>query len=471
MSVTKKISTLLLAAALFSPVAMIDNSSIIYAQEAEATAEAPAEETAEAGAEEAATKPSETDILAYSLDNVFLFIAAVLVLFMQAGFAMVESGLNAAKNTVNILFKNVMDLSVGVLLYWLVGYGIMYPGDSWMMAGWFGFGQVGTAAPLAEADIAAGALEPQVDFLFQAVFAATAATIVSGAVAGRLKFSVYLIYSAILTGIIYPISGAWKWGGGWLDGLGFHDFAGSLLVHAVGGFAGLAGAIVLGPRIGKFSASGKAQAMPGHNLAIAALGVFILWVGWYGFNPGSQLAAAGIGNTQAVMLIAVNTTLAAGLGALFAMLTTWTLFGKPELSMTLNGALAGLVGITANADCVTNVESIIIGAVAGILVVMGVRLLDALKIDDPVGAWPVHGLAGVWGGIATGIFGVDKDLGAQIIGSLAVPAWAFVTMIIIFFLLDKIIGIRVSRDEELKGLDVGEHGEEAYSGFQIFTVE
>lgn len=409
--------------------------------------------------------------LAYSLDNVFLFISAVLVLFMQAGFAMVEAGLNSAKNTVNILFKNLMDLSIGVLLYWLIGYGIMYPGDSWFFSGILGFGQVGVAAPLDTAQIAAGALEPQIDFLFQVAFAATAATIVSGAVAGRLKFSVYLIYSAVLTAFIYPISGAWKWGGGWLEAMGFHDFAGSLLVHAVGGFAGLAGAIVLGPRIGKFDTQGKAVAMPGHNLPLAALGVFILWIGWYGFNPGSQLAAAGMSNIQAVSQIAVNTTIAAAAGTFIAMLLTWIFFGKPELSMALNGALAGLVAITANADVVTNVESFIIGVVGGLLVVAGVKLLDMLKIDDPVGAWPVHGLNGIWGGIATGIFGTGKVLSVQILGSVVIALWAFATMFVVFFVLKKIMGIRVSRDEELKGLDVSEHGEEAYSGFQIFTVE
>lgn len=416
--------------------------------------------------------PALQKTIAYSIDNFFVFIAAVLVLFMQAGFALVESGLNSAKNTVNILFKNFMDLSIGVLLYWLIGYGIMYPGDLWFFGnGFLGFSHFGIAPPLGAEEVAGGALESQVDFLFQVAFAATSATIVSGAVAGRLKFSVYLVYSALLTAFIYPISGSWKWGGGWLDVLGFHDFAGSLLVHAVGGFAGLAAAIVLGPRIGKFDKAGKPLAMPGHNLPLAALGVFILWIGWYGFNPGSQLALTGIENVQAVGLIAVNTTIAAAAGALIAMVTTWVVFGKPELSMALNGALAGLVAITANADCVTNGESIIIGAVAGVLVVGGVKLLDMLKIDDPVGAWPVHGLNGLWGGIATGIFGTGKSLIVQIEGSLAIILWAFIAMFLVFFILEKTVGIRVSRDEELKGLDVSEHEEEAYSGFQIFTVK
>lgn len=435
--------------------------------------------------EEGATATASTVDLAaeigkanYSIDNLWLLVAAVLVFFMQSGFAMVEAGLNESRNTVNILFKNLMDASIGILLYFLIGYAIMYPGgvedgatiiiDKFLA---FGTGVSGGDPTQVFADATAGTLHPQVDFLFQAVFAATAATIVSGAVAGRMKFSAYLVYSAVITGLVYPISGMWKWGGGWLDVMGFHDFAGSILVHAVGGFAGLAGAIVLGPRIGKFSPEGKPQAMPGHNLPIAALGVFILWVGWYGFNPGSQLAMAGTENVHAVLLIAVNTTLAAAAGGLMAMLITWTFFGKPELTMTMNGVLAGLVGITANCDSVTNVESIIIGLVAGAVVVAGVRMLDMLKIDDPVGAFPVHGLAGVWGGLATGIFGVDKSLGAQLTGSIVVPLFSFVAMFILFYILKMVGQLRVSRDEELKGLDIGEHGEEAYKGFAIFTLD
>ena len=405
------------------------------------------------------------DINAYAIDNFFLFIAAVLVLFMQAGFAMLEAGLNSTKNTVNILFKNIMDLSAGAILYYLVGYGLMYPGAG---NGWFAFAGFGVS----EAGVtpAAGALHPQVDWLFQVAFAATAATIVSGAVAGRLKFSAYLIYSVILTGFIYPISGYWKWCGGWLDQLGFYDFAGSLVVHAVGGFAGLAGAIVLGPRIGRFGKNGNSKPMPGSNLALSALGVLILWIGWYGFNPGSQLAISGADNTNAVMLIAANTTLAAAAGTVAAMLLAWSLFKKPDLTMALNGALAGLVGITANCDSVTNIESIIIGIVAGFLVVGGIMLLEKLKIDDPVGAWPVHGLCGIWGGIATGIFGGHPII-AQVIGSLVIPIWAFFTMFLLFYALKSLNLLRVSEEEEIIGLDISEHQEEAYAGFQIFTVE
>jgi ammonium transporter, Amt family len=403
----------------------------------------------------------------YAIDNLFLFIGAVLVIFMQPGFAMVESGFNSAKNTVNILFKNVMDLCIGVLLYFLIGYGLMY-GDS-VLGGFLGWGGIGIGGTSVET-VEAGALTPQVDWLFQVAFAATAATIVSGAVAGRLKFGAYLIYSAIITGLVYPISGFWKWGGGWLDAMGFYDFAGSLLVHAVGGFAGLAGAIVLGPRIGRFSADGKPRAIPGHNLPLAALGVFILWVGWFGFNPGSQLAIVGAANTDMVMLIAANTMLAAAAGGVFAMVTTWILHKKPDLTMALNGILAGLVGITANCDSVTNGEAIVIGLVAGILVVAGVKLLDKLRIDDPVGAWPVHGLCGIWGGLAAWIFG-GHPMVAQIVGSIVVPLWSFLTMLVLFSILKAVGMLRVSEAEELRGLDIGEHGEEAYSGFQVFTTQ
>ena len=396
---------------------------------------------------------------AFAIDNFFLFICAVLVLFMQAGFSMLEAGLNASKNTVNILMKNVMDLGLGVLLYYVIGYGIMYPGD---FNGYFGFAGFGVSE--AGTDAVPGGLDPQVDWLFQVAFAATAATIVSGAVAGRMKFIGYLVYTVVLTGLIYPISGAWKWGGGFLDAMGFYDFAGSLVVHAVGGFAGLAGAIALGPRIGRFSKNGDSKALPGSNLAIATLGVFILWIGWYGFNPGSQLLISGSVNVHAVMLIAANTTLSAAAGAVAATIFAWFVFSKPDLTMAINGALAGLVGITANCDSVTNGEAIIIGLVAGILVVIGIMILDSAKIDDPVGAWPVHGLCGIWGGIATGIFG-GHPIGAQIVGSIVIPIWAFVTMYIVFMALKSANMLRVSEEDELKGLDISEHGMESYAGF------
>jgi Amt family ammonium transporter len=407
-------------------------------------------------------EPITAELAYYAIDNIVLFIAAVLVLFMQAGFAMLEAGLNSAKNTVNILFKNFMDLSVGVLLYFAIGYSLMYGAP--LVGGFLAWGGLGIASSIDPAAIGPGALHPQVDWLFQVAFAATAATIVSGAVAGRMQLRAYLVYSIFITGLVYPISGYWQWGGGWLAELGFHDFAGSLVVHAVGGFAGLAGAIVLGPRIGRFNKDGSSNAMPGHSLSLAALGVFILWIGWYGFNPGSQLAFAGSANTNAMMLIATNTTLAAAGGAVFAMIVAWFIMKRPDLGMTLNGALAGLVGITANCDAVTNISAIIIGVVAGFLVVMGTVLLDKLKIDDPVGAWPVHGLCGIWGGIATGIFG-GYAIGTQIIGSVVIAGWAFVTCLALFYVLKAIGILRVSVEEEVEGLDLSEHGAINYPEF------
>jgi Amt family ammonium transporter len=397
-----------------------------------------------------------TSEIAYALDNMMLFISAVLVLFMQAGFALVEAGFNSAKNAVNIMFKNFIDISAGVLIFWLVGYSLMY-GDA-LFGGWLAWGGLGISQTPPEPGM--GTLNPQVDWLFQVAFAATAATIVSGAVAGRMKFQAYLIYTIFITALVYPISGYWKWGGGWLNELGFHDFAGSLVVHSVGGFAGLAGAMLLGPRVGRFTKSGE-NTLPPHNYTLATLGVFILWIGWYGFNPGSQLAFVGSANTDAVVLIAVNTTLAAGAGAVAAMILSWLMMGRADLSFTLNGALAGLVGITANCDAVTNGESMLIGGIAGILVVLATQLLERLKIDDPVGAWPVHGVCGIWGGLAAGIFG-GKPLVAQIIGSLAIPIWAFVTCFVLFSILKAINVWRVAPEEEMEGLDRSEHGVSAY---------
>ena len=395
--------------------------------------------------------------LAYAVDNIVLFICAVLVLFMQAGFALVEAGFNSAKNAVNIMFKNMMDVAAGMLVFWLFGYGMMYGSD--VIPGWLAWGGFGiSSTPEAPG---AGVLNPQLDWLFQVAFAATAATIVSGAVAGRIKVSAYLIYSIFITAVIYPISGFWQWGGGWLNQMGFHDFAGSLVVHSVGGFAGLAGAMLLGPRIGRFGKNGS-SAFPPHNYTIATLGVFILWIGWYGFNPGSQLAFVGAGNTDAVMLIAVNTTLAAGAGAVVALLASWIMGGKPDLGFMLNGMLAGLVGITAGCDAVSNISSMIIGGIAAILMILATQLLERLKIDDPVGAWPVHGVCGIWAGIATGIFG-DYALGTQILGSIVIPLWSFVMAYALFFVLKQLNALRVSPEEEQQGLDLSEHGVDAYT--------
>jgi len=429
----------------------------------EAAVEAVAEAT------EAAPEYYEKAEIDYTINTLVMFLCAILVLFMQAGFAMVEVGLNAAKNACNILFKNLMDLSVGVLLFLLVGYGLMYPGGDYE-GKWFGFG-----GSFVSRDADTPALDTgwsnSADFFFQAAFAATAATIVSGAVAGRMKFTAYLIYSAILTGLIYPISGMWKWGGGALAAEGFADFAGSVVVHAVGGFAGLAGAIVLGARIGRFSKDGKSQPMLPHSMPLAALGVMILWVGWYGFNPGSQLTYSGATNAEATTYIALTTTLSGAVGAVVAMILSWASFKKPDLSMALNGALAGLVGITANCDQVSQVSAIIIGAVSGALVFAAIIALDKLKIDDPVGAFPVHGVCGIWGGLATGIFGTSIPEGLDRVGYIMVQlkatviicSWAFVTMFALFYILKSLNMLRVPAEEEIEGLDVVEHGMPAYS--------
>ena len=445
--------------------------SVAVAQEAapesvtsEAAAGDPSEGTSAPASEEEA---AEKDLgVGYALDNAFLFIAAVLVFFMQAGFAMVEAGFNAQKNAVNVLFKNAMDVCIGVLLFFVIGFGLMYPAS---YAGasptpYFGFGGVGLDGYQPADD---RSFSPEVDWLFQAVFAATAATIVSGAVAGRMKVGGYLIYSAVITAFIYPVSGYWKWGGGWLAEMGFQDFAGSAVVHGVGGFAGLAGAIVLGPRIGRF-VNGKSMPMPGHSLPIAALGVFILWFGWYGFNPGSQLAFQATGDIDATMHIAVTTTLAAAAGGLIATLLSWGIFGKPDLSMGLNGILGGLVGITACCDCMTSWMAIVVGVVSGLLIIGGVLLLDKLKIDDPVGAWPVHGLCGVWGCMAIGILpnthlaeGTTSFM-TQLIGTLAICGWSFATMLVLFTGLKAAGVLRVGAEEEQTGLDISEHGMHAY---------
>lgn len=449
-------------------------SGITYAQDdgaevaaaESATEEVVAEEPAE---EEAPAEPYTNAELDYTINSLFMFLCAVLVLFMQAGFAMVEVGFNASKNAVNIIFKNIMDLSVGICLFMLLGYGLMYPGDQ--ENAWFAWGGVwGERDSTEVAEL--GDYSNAADFLFQVAFAATAATIVSGAVAGRMKFSGYLCYSVILTGIVYPISGYWKWGEGALSDWGFADFAGSVVVHAVGGFAGLAGALVLGPRIGRFGKDGKSHPLLGHNIPMAALGVFILWVGWYGFNPGSQLTYSGSVNAEVTTYIGVTTSLSAAVGTITATLLSWVLFKKPDLSMALNGALAGLVGITANCDQVSLPSAAIIGAVSGLVVVMGIIGLDKLKIDDPVGAFPVHGLCGVWGGLATGIFGTsipEQAEGSQMAyfmiqlkSTIVICVWAFVTMLIVFFILKTVGLLRVSEQEEIEGLDMTEHGMPAY---------
>jgi Amt family ammonium transporter len=412
------------------------------------------------------------ELHALAFDMIWLILAAVLVFFMQAGFAMVETGLTRAKNASNILMKNLMDFSAGAVVFWAVGWAIMYGTSA---GGLFGTSQFF----LADADSSLFR-----DWMFQVVFAATAATIVSGAMAERTKFPAYLIYSVFISGLIYPVSGHWIWsGGGWLAGLGFHDFAGSTVVHSVGGWAALAGAIILGPRTGKYiRANGKVsvKAIPGHNMPLAALGVFILWFGWYGFNAGSTLS----GTDLSIAAVAVTTTLAASAGAIGAMSTSWIWFGKPDASMSLNGALAGLVGITAGCAVATPFGAILIGLIAGLLVVLSVEFFDkVLHVDDPVGAISVHGVCGVWGTLAVGLFANTNDiqglfyggglrqLGIQAVGVVAVLGWVLAAGLVLFYLIKVTLGLRVTETEELQGLDIGEHGSEAYSGFQIFTTQ
>jgi ammonium transporter, Amt family len=401
--------------------------------------------------------------LSISINNIWVLVATFLVMFMQPGFAMVEAGFTRSKNTANILTKNLVDFSVGSILFWFIGYTIMY-GDS--IGGFIGMPN------LFINDNGIGDYANKTDLMFQTVFAATAATIVSGAVAERTKFNAYIIFTVVITVFIYPISGHWKWGGGWLDQLGFLDFAGSTLVHSVGAWVGLAGAIVLGPRLGKY-VKGKAKAIPGHNLTFGALGVFILWFGWFGFNAGSQLGAAGNDNTLALGHIVLTTNLAAAGGAMAALFTSWIKYKRPALSLALNGALAGLVAITAGADIVSPGGALIIGLLAGIILVYSVEIFDQVfKVDDPVGAISVHGVNGAFGTIAVGLFATEGGLFygggtslliAQLIGVVAVFVWAFGLGLILFKTIKATIGLRVSKRIEEEGLDVYEHGESAYN--------
>ena len=405
---------------------------------------------------------------AFLANNLWLLIAAVLVIFMNAGFAMVEAGMCRQKNAVNILAKNLIVFAIAVSAYWLIGYSLMYGGsikDGWLFFNGLFFDPTVTADMVKE-----GALVPSVDFLFQAAFAGTAATIVSGLVAERIKFGEFVVFSLVLTAFIYPIAGAWKWNGdGWLNKLGFIDFAGSTLVHSVGAWAGLVGAILLGPRIGKF-VGGKAQAIPGHNLAIATLGCLILWIGWYGFNAGSELAM-----DAAVPYIAVTTTLAAAGGGIAATLLSQILGGKPDLTMTINGILAGLVSVTAGCDGVSMVAAWVIGFIGGVLVVFSVSFIDSLKIDDPVGAFSVHGTCGILGTLAVGLFNTDAglftghgpaQLGLQFLGVIVYAVFTIVASLIAWSVIGAIFGgIRVTEKEEIEGLDIGEHGMEAYPDF------
>lgn len=395
-----------------------------------------------------------------SVDVIWTLIAAALVFFMQAGFAMVETGFTRAKNAGNIIMKNLMDFAIGSLIFWVLGFGLMFGASQ--------AGIIGLPSFFATGDGVNAALPGPVFLIFQTVFCATAATIVSGAMAERTKFISYCLYSLAISAVVYPVSGHWIWGGGWLSQLGFHDFAGSTAVHMVGGLAALIGAKILGPRIGKYDKDGKPKAIPGHSLTLGALGVFILWFGWFGFNPGSTVSATGDDTLISMGNIFVTTNLAAAAAATVGMIVTWLRYKKPDVSMTLNAALGGLVAITAGCDAVSPAGSVAIGAIAGFVIVFGIEFIDkVLKIDDPVGAIGVHFMCGATGTILVGVFALEGGLlygggfnylGVQILGVLAVAAWVTIAMLIIFGLIKKTVGLRVSDAEEIAGLDIEEHG-------------
>ena len=392
-----------------------------------------------------------------AVDTIWVLLAAVLVFFMQAGFAMVETGFTRAKNAGNIIMKNLMDFAIGTVVFWVIGFGLMFGQNN---------GFIGSLDLFIQGDY--GSTFPSAAFIiFQTVFCATAATIVSGAMAERTKFISYCIYSAIISAVIYPISGHWIWGGGWLAQLGFHDFAGSTAVHMVGGVSALVGAAILGPRIGKYDKDGKPKAIPGHSLTLGALGVFILWFAWFGFNGGSTVSMTG-DSIEAASNIFITTNLAAAAATVVVMIITWIRYKKPDVSMTLNGSLAGLVAITAGCDAVSPVGAFFIGVIAGFAIVFGVEFIDkVLKIDDPVGAIGVHGICGALGTILVGIFATDGGLlygggfgllGTQILGVIAVAAWVGGSMLVVFLAIKALVGLRVSKEEEISGLDITEHG-------------
>lgn len=405
--------------------------------------------------------------VAAAVDAVWVVLAAILVMFMQPGFALVEAGFTRAKNTGNIVMKNFMDFGIGALAYWAVGFGLAYGGAT--LGGLVGYGEFFFANP-----------DRSVEWFFQVVFAATAATIVSGAMAERTRFSAYLLYTPFISGLIYPVITHWAWSGqGWLAGLGYIDFAGSGVVHLTGGVAALAGVLVIGPRLGKYDEDGKPIPMPGHSLILGALGVFILWFGWYGFNAGSTLGAVGAD----IGTVVVTTTLSASAGAFAAMIAAWIypVYGKPDVGLTLNGALAGLVGITAATAFTSFAAAVVIGLIAGVIVVVSIVALERLGIDDPVGAISVHGVVGIWGVLAVGIFSINGGLlhgggwellGAQVVGVTAIILWTFLVSSLVFRLIKRFWGLRVSASEELTGLDRIEHGAHAYPEFVVLeTVE
>ena len=403
----------------------------------------------------------------FTANNVWMMLATALVFFMHTGFAFLEIGLTRQKNTINILFKNIFIITGGLLLYYAFGFNLMYPGFEDGDAGILKFAGFGIAAPEngMTVDYASGGYTWWTDFLFQGMFAATAATIVSGAVAERIKIGSFMIFTVIYVGLVYPIVGAWKWGGGFLDSWGFYDFAGSTLVHSVGGWAALVAITLLGARIGKFK-DGKAQAIPGHSIPMATAGVLILWLGWFGFNGGSVLSA----DPELTSLVLVTTSLAAAAGGFGAMITSTILYKNLDLTMFLNGILGGLVGITAGADLMSPNEAVIIGFLAGIIIVGGVALVDKLKLDDPVGAVAVHLICGIWGTLAVGIFGnlaSGSQFMTQLYGVLIIGAFCVVCSGIILGVLKATLGLRVAKEEELEGLDIHEHGMDAYADFRM----
>ena len=397
----------------------------------------------------------------FTANNAWMMLCAGLVFIMHLGFATLESGMTRAKNTTNILFKNTFIVSIGILTYALCGFNLMYPGE---FNGFLGFAGLGLGAGYDDAAntvaYASGGYTYWTDFLFQAMFAATAATIVSGAVAERIKLSSFMIFATIFVALVYTVAGSWKWGGGFLDGMGFYDFAGSTLVHSVGGWAALAGVLLLGPRLGKYGKDGRMSPIPGSNMPLAAMGVFLLWLGWFGFNGGSVLSA----DPAATSFVLVTTCLAASAGAVAAIMTSWIISSKPDLSMALNGVLAGLVGITAGADTVGISAAVLIGGVAGALVVGSVIFFDRIKVDDPVGAISVHLTCGIWGTLAVGIFSTNPEhtLATQAIGVVCYGAFTFASAMLIFGVLKATVGLRVSEEEEIEGLDLAEHGMHAY---------
>lgn len=400
----------------------------------------------------------------FTVNNLWMMLATALVFIMHLGFASLEAGLTRSKNTVNILFKNSIIPAIGIITYTIVGFNLMYPGESFA-GSVFGFAGFGISTDLAGVTPAYNiGYTYWTDFLFQGMFAATAATIVSGAVAERIKLSSFLIFSTIFVGLVYPITGMWKWGGGFLDTLGFYDFAGSTLVHSVGGWAALTGVIFLGPRIGKYKKN-KIIPIPGHSMPLAVIGVFLLWLGWFGFNGGSVLSA----DPGIVSLVLVTTSLSASAGAIGAMLTSWMLLKTPDITMVLNGILAGLVGITAGADLMGPTSSILIGFISGILVVLSVLFFDKIKLDDPVGALSVHLVCGIFGTLAVGIWGSKAGLNQlwiQFIGVAAIGVFVLIVSGALWILLNKTMGLRVSEEEEINGLDIGEHGMESYPDFE-----